>query len=215
MTWEHWYIDFLTNRIYLFSVCHFEMGYVHDITGGTVDITVHEVTSTGKLREMHKATGGSWGGTSIDKAYFGFMESIFGSESMTIFQKDHLEEYLDMEREFDVKKRSIGPTMDSNVTFRIPSNLFAVFREVSGNDPKTAIQQNTTLNGKITLTGEKMRVEAETVKCLFTETNNHIVQHVKDICIVYVTFEQVYTLFKLNPRAIGRQMLSCRPIKQA
>jgi len=72
------------------------MGYVHDITGGTVDITVHEVTSTGKLREMHKATGGSWGGTSIDKAYFGFMESIFGSESMTIFQKDHLEEYLDM-----------------------------------------------------------------------------------------------------------------------
>ena len=38
-------------------------------TGGTVDITVHEVTSSGGLKEMYAATGGDWGGTYVDKAF--------------------------------------------------------------------------------------------------------------------------------------------------
>ena len=34
---------------------------VVDCGGGTVDITVHELDSTGKLAELHKATGGPYG----------------------------------------------------------------------------------------------------------------------------------------------------------
>jgi len=38
-------------------------------TGGTVDITVHEVAASGGLRELYKANGGNWGGTYIDQAF--------------------------------------------------------------------------------------------------------------------------------------------------
>lgn len=34
---------------------------VVDCGGGTVDITVHELDSSGKLAELHKATGGPYG----------------------------------------------------------------------------------------------------------------------------------------------------------
>ncbi|WAR31119.1 HS12B-like protein [Mya arenaria] len=36
---------------------------VVDIGGGTVDVSVHERNDNGTLKEIHKASGGAWGGT--------------------------------------------------------------------------------------------------------------------------------------------------------
>ena len=36
-------------------------------TGGTIDITVHEVQQDGHLKELYHANGGAWGGTFVDK----------------------------------------------------------------------------------------------------------------------------------------------------
>jgi hypothetical protein len=48
------------------------------LTGGTVDITVHEVTDNGNLKELHKASGGAWGGTKVDETFEEFLSSIVG-----------------------------------------------------------------------------------------------------------------------------------------
>ncbi|WAQ95250.1 HS12A-like protein, partial [Mya arenaria] len=45
---------------------------------GTVDITVHEVLANGGLRELHKASGGAWGGTKVDEAYEKFLDEVTG-----------------------------------------------------------------------------------------------------------------------------------------
>jgi len=47
-------------------------------TGGTIDITVHEVVSGGKLRELTIASGGDWGGTLVDREFEQFLEQVFG-----------------------------------------------------------------------------------------------------------------------------------------
>ena len=39
-------------------------------TGGTIDITVHEVQSDGHLKELYNANGGAWGGAFVDKVSF-------------------------------------------------------------------------------------------------------------------------------------------------
>ena len=39
-------------------------------TGGTIDITVHEVQSDGHLKELYNANGGAWGGAYVDKVSF-------------------------------------------------------------------------------------------------------------------------------------------------
>ena len=38
-------------------------------TGGTIDITVHEVLKGGFLKEIYEANGGDWGGTNVDEAF--------------------------------------------------------------------------------------------------------------------------------------------------
>ena len=37
--------------------------------GGTVHITAHEIQDDGLLRELYQASGGCWGGTTVDKAF--------------------------------------------------------------------------------------------------------------------------------------------------
>ena len=67
---------------------------VVDCGGGTVDITVHEITSTeGQLKELFKATGGPYG--SVSK-YIGMRGDIFHSLSF-------LDQILSAESEFLIK----------------------------------------------------------------------------------------------------------------
>ena len=49
---------------------------VVDCGGGTVDITVHEMDSkTGKLNELHKATGGPHGSAGTSTSFHGGLTS--------------------------------------------------------------------------------------------------------------------------------------------
>ncbi|CAG2224132.1 unnamed protein product [Mytilus edulis] len=53
---------------------------VLDIGGGTVDVTAHEIQSDGTLKELYQASGGSWGGTTVDNEFKKLLITIFGSE---------------------------------------------------------------------------------------------------------------------------------------
>jgi len=55
--------------MYLIVICTGVPFMPNCATGGTVDITVHEVAASGGLRELYKANGGNWGGTYIDQAF--------------------------------------------------------------------------------------------------------------------------------------------------
>lgn len=57
------------------------------LTGGTVDITVHETQADGTVRELYKANGGPWGGTKIDEAFHSFLEDVAGEDVIEIFKK--------------------------------------------------------------------------------------------------------------------------------
>lgn len=48
-------------------------------SGGTVDVTVHEVSCRGGLKEVYKASGGAWGGTKVDEAFYEFLSVIAGN----------------------------------------------------------------------------------------------------------------------------------------
>ncbi|XP_015717072.1 heat shock 70 kDa protein 12B-like [Coturnix japonica] len=50
---------------------------VVDCGGGTVDITVHEIQEDCCLKELHKASGGGWGGNRVDENFIAFLREIF------------------------------------------------------------------------------------------------------------------------------------------
>lgn len=47
------------------------------VSGGTIDITVHEVLHGGALKELHKASGNDLGGQTVDRKFKEFLREIF------------------------------------------------------------------------------------------------------------------------------------------
>ncbi|WAQ98324.1 HS12A-like protein [Mya arenaria] len=91
--------------------------------GGTIDITVHEVIDEGHLKELNLASGGAWGGTMVDKAFEDFIIKLFGGKSYEEFKKNHVDDLVDLQREFELKKRSISVSKVGKETFKLPVTL--------------------------------------------------------------------------------------------
>ncbi|XP_053376188.1 heat shock 70 kDa protein 12A-like [Mercenaria mercenaria] len=162
------------------SLAQFSSGtkyLVLDAGGGTVDITVHEVTTSGELKELHKASGGAWGGIQVDKAYEAFISSIIGRHVILQFKKRHMDDYIEIFREFEIKKRKISPSKQDKITFRIPASLSALCCEMTGKDLKTSILQSR-FSGKIRVSTDKFRVDADVVWEFFHPALKSIIDHV-------------------------------------
>ena len=48
------------------------------LIGGTVDITAHEVLDDGGLKELHRSSGGYYGGTCVNDEILSFFKRLFG-----------------------------------------------------------------------------------------------------------------------------------------
>ena len=71
---------YFSGSIFGNKCCRYNEGllYFKLFSGGTADITVHEKLKDGNLREVHRACGGPWGGTAVDKNFVELLSSIVG-----------------------------------------------------------------------------------------------------------------------------------------
>nr|XP_021408505.1 heat shock 70 kDa protein 12A [Lonchura striata domestica] len=79
---------------------------VVDCGGGTVDITVHEIQQNHYLKELHKATGGGWGGNRVDENFINFLKEIFSDGIWDEYAKRHPTELQNMMYNFSLQKCS-------------------------------------------------------------------------------------------------------------
>ncbi|XP_053400870.1 heat shock 70 kDa protein 12B-like [Mercenaria mercenaria] len=153
---------------------------VLDIGGGTADVTVHKILSDGSLTELHKASGGAWGGTRVDQAFRMFLKKTFGSKVMKRFAEEfHIDDF-DLSMEFEVKKRRISLENTSEITVRIPVNLMVLFKEETKRPINDILKRNG-FDDKVTIKGDKMRIDANIFRDFFTESVESIIAHVRDI----------------------------------
>ena len=80
-------------------------------SGGTVDVTVHEILKGGKLKEVYKASGGPWGGNRVNQMYEKFIEHIVGSNVLQKVKKHHMSDWLNMMRVFEETKRTLSKSV--------------------------------------------------------------------------------------------------------
>lgn len=155
---------------------------VVDLGGGTADITVHEKLAGGTLQELHKASGGPWGGMYVDNNYLAWLEKLFGNVAMDRFKKEDMADYFDLIREFETNKRSITATSADLVTFRISTSLREK-SETKANDANTLKERLKSLNltDYVSIVRDKIRVHPEVVRDWFQEPVNNGVMHVKTI----------------------------------
>jgi len=119
------------------------------VSGGTVDITIHEVSNDGSLRELCPASGGPWGGTTVDLAFLDFLQSITGTNVMEHFRKECQDDFVYLLREFEVQKRMVSPSLDARTTYRIPISLFDIFRDMEDKEFKDVVKKGICRTGVV------------------------------------------------------------------
>lgn len=161
---------------------------VVDVGGGTVDITIHEVVEDGKLKELNYASGGAWGGTCVDKAFENFLRKLVDNEKTHVyekFQNEAKEDWVDLYREFEIKKRSIkskgAKDERAKETIKVPVKLSEIFEDVTEKTLRSFVTSKKEFTDKVTLAGDKLRIDANIFRSWFDESCKNTVKHVKEI----------------------------------
>ncbi|KAK3603243.1 hypothetical protein CHS0354_007574 [Potamilus streckersoni] len=153
---------------------------VLDAGGGTVDITVHEVLGLGKVKELHKASGGAWGGTVVDGAFRQFLVKLVGDSIFQKFSLENTDDMLDMLRTFEVKKREIQPKKDSAIVLRIPMSLINIYQNETGKVLQESISQNE-FAGKVKIINDKIKLEGTFFREFFAMAVQSITSFVRTL----------------------------------
>lgn len=98
---------------------------------------------------------------------------------MKLYKEKNIEHYVDLFRDFEIKKREITLS-PKKVNFRIPSSLLEFVREVTGNGIKELIQMSP-YEEKVSFIGDKIRVNSEVATSLFDTAFTSIVSHVTSL----------------------------------
>ncbi|XP_052796426.1 heat shock 70 kDa protein 12A-like [Mya arenaria] len=151
-----------------------------DCGGGTVDVTVHEVLSNGRLKELYAATGGKWGGMVVDKKFLSFIAELVGDQVFESFVKDNKDDYFDLLDDFESKKRVANPGSTSTITIKIPTTLQEQFRRFFNCDHgKKDVKAR--YKNKVMFKGDKLRIDAKQFNSFFDEAVGDTVAHVHDL----------------------------------
>ncbi|XP_014835715.1 PREDICTED: heat shock 70 kDa protein 12A-like, partial [Poecilia mexicana] len=87
-------------------------------SGGTIDITVHEVLEGGFLKELHKASGNDMGGQTVDRTFREFLREIFSPEIWDEYEEMYPSEVRRIMYDFTLFKRK-----DEDMEIICPLNL--------------------------------------------------------------------------------------------
>lgn len=112
-----------------------------DLGGGTVDICVHEVLSSGNIRELHRAVGGAFGGSKVNTEFMQFLIKLCGAPVMKMFRKSHFYDYMMLTRGFEKVKNTFDLNNESFI-IHIPSTLIQMVKNNSGCNIETLLNQS-------------------------------------------------------------------------
>lgn len=148
--------------------------------GQTAEITIYLKKSDGTLEELHRPTGGLWGSSKINEAFERMMIEIVGSKVFEEFKNYYEYDYIELCREFEMKKRKITTNNSNKICIKIPIKLAELFGEETGKLEREAIDQTPYAN-KMTWRAGRLRMKADLIEELFTEQVNMLVKHLKKL----------------------------------
>ncbi|XP_065923791.1 heat shock 70 kDa protein 12A-like, partial [Magallana gigas] len=134
-------------------------------SGGTVDVSVQEITDTGKMKSIYNVCGGPWGGTRVDEEFTQFLIKLL--EQMCLLSS----------------RLSVGlNTWNSmkRVVLKISPALVDILSERSGEEFEEkfkTLQQNKALS----FSGDKLNIDNSLFASFFKSSMNEINSHIEDI----------------------------------
>ncbi|XP_068760050.1 heat shock 70 kDa protein 12A-like isoform X2 [Montipora capricornis] len=150
---------------------------VVDIGGGTLDVTVHAIQSDGSIKELHKVTGGPYGGIKVNQEFEMLLEELFGKTNLQNYRRKHCSDWLSLMNDFEAKKR--GDRIlekDVMINIRLPRSFVTLAKE-SG---RSALERHGRGNIKLK-NDEYLALSSEMMQKLFRPTLQRIKDHMKGL----------------------------------
>ncbi|XP_060583162.1 heat shock 70 kDa protein 12B-like [Ruditapes philippinarum] len=152
---------------------------VIDLGGSFVDISVHEKQIDGSVKEIHKPSGGSFGGTQIDDNFLQWLTKLFGKSTMENFKSENMLNYKNLLRDIEIKKKLMRPD-NKSIAFYFGNRLLQLYKE----NEDIPIEEKAAALGlkhKLKLYSDKLTVDASVIKEWFDSPIREMISHVKDI----------------------------------
>ncbi|XP_052269397.1 heat shock 70 kDa protein 12A-like [Dreissena polymorpha] len=156
-----------------------QMYIVLDCGGGTVDTTVHEVQTDGRLKELHAAAGGPWGGKLVNDAFEKHICDMVGSDIFHKFMKEDTSQWLEFESNFEAKKRRYEGKQDITLTF--PAYLISAFKTVRKIELQDHFERDYMRNRMCQLIGNNLVLKPKLMDHLFANATDKINAHIEDL----------------------------------
>lgn len=144
---------------------------------------MHEVQQNGHLHEIEQASGGNWGGTSVDEAFKSALAEITTEEMIASYSHKYPSDFIELFRNFEIIKRRCekGDDLSSVYTsLRLPFSFFEECLETFGTDLTTLIS-NSKFKDKIIVKRDRMKMQLKSFKSFFQPACNEIIKHVKGL----------------------------------
>jgi molecular chaperone DnaK (HSP70) len=154
--------------------------YMYYFLGGTIDVTVHETGHEHTLREVRPASGGDWGGIMIDKEFENLLIRIVGQTVFEKFKHEEKENWIDMQRDFESRKRETIVGNEGKIGIRIPASLIDLYNQYSQLDLCTSLASSQ-YDGLIELKRDKMKISNKVFVQLFDASVTKTVGHLKSV----------------------------------
>lgn len=119
---------------------------------------------------MYPPTRENCGGISVDEEFEKFMENIGGEGIMKSFAKDQIEDYLDMQREFEMNKRESSKTV---IRIRIPMKFHDTMKKRYEGGMKAALHLSP-YRESVSYDRYKLTLPPEVFKTFFNKTIQNV-----------------------------------------
>jgi hypothetical protein len=144
-----------------------------------VDITVYQVQEDKSLKELYKASDGFCGGNQVGEAFKQMVIKITGNNVYFNFCDKNAADFVDMCREFELKKRCFSGK-EKQITIKIPMSLKETFEEETEESIQDVLSQSS-YSGKMKWTGNKLRINSDLFATLFDVVTKNIVEHLSNL----------------------------------
>ena len=144
-----------------------------DCGGGTVDITIHQVSSHGGLDEVTEGTGGAYGSTYVDKEFREYLAGKLTAQPLTRYEQEDPIGWLELMADWERKKCDFDSATTATTYFEIPNRLYKI---LSKDYPQILEQLANEQSGD----DEKVHLSKETMQAFFKPVLDGLVQKVKE-----------------------------------
>ena len=143
---------------------------------------MHEVKRNQHLKELYYAGGVDCGGTSVDMAFKQALAEIVTEGMLQGYCHKYTGDYLELLRDFEIKKRKCGLVNDSNplVSLKVPVTFG---KECTGRffEELTTLTNKSRFKNHFYWKSGKVRIDMPTFEGFFQPTCNRIINHVEKL----------------------------------